>query len=204
MRSKVWIVTPDRFLRPEQTARLRDEVLLKWSAGTSKQRRDATILEVLLGTGLRVSEVCELQLRDLHLQGDEPAVFVRNGKGGRPRLVPISSMLAATVRRYLDGGSASQDDPMDRNRPVFLGQHGVGLTRFGVTKMWKSALRAAGLPNRWGIHATRHTYALEVYRRTRDLRMTQRLLGHTSPSTTMVYAALLDEDVRVAVETIWT
>jgi site-specific recombinase XerD len=60
------------------------------------------------------------------------------------------------------------------------------------------------LPGNWGIHATRHTYAVEVYRQTQDLRLTQRLLGHASVVTTTVYAALLDESVRAGVERIWS
>jgi site-specific recombinase XerD len=56
---------------------------------------------------------------------------------------------------------------------------------------------------RFGVHATRHSYAVEVYRKTRDLRLTQRLLGHSSPNTIQVYASLLDDDVRRGVEAIW-
>ena len=53
------------------------------------------------------------------------------------------------------------------------------------------------------VHATRHSYAVEVYRRTRDLRLTQRLLGHSSVTTTQVYADVLDQDVRDGVEMVW-
>ncbi len=77
------------------------------------------------------------------------------------------------------------------------------MTRFGISKIWKAALTAAGLSDRWGVRATRHTYAVEAYRKTKDLRLTQTLLGHTSPVTTTVYAALLDEDARAGVEKIW-
>jgi len=198
-----WVLTPDRFLRPEQVALLRDAVIIKWRTGTRKQLRDATILDVLLGSGLRVSEVCALRIGDLHLQGGAPALFVHRGKGGRARLVPISSSLAVTLNSFLDT-RGEIGEVLEPSYPVFVGQHGVELTRFGVSKVWKAALQAAGLPNRWGIHSTRHSYAVEIYRRTRDLRLTQRLLGHSSPTTTMVYANLLDEDVRAGVEQIWT
>jgi site-specific recombinase XerD len=69
--------------------------------------------------------------------------------------------------------------------------------------VWKAALAVAGLPVRHGVHASRHSYAVEIYRKTKDLRLTQRLLGHASPNTTQVYASLLDDDVRRGVEAIW-
>lgn len=160
------------------------------------------IVELLLGSGLRVSEACTLVVGDIHLEGDRPAVFVRHGKGGRPRLVPISSRLASDLLEFLEHKPA-WGEPLDADQPLFVGQHGASLTRFGLTKIWKATLRSSGLPESWGIHATRHSYAVEIYRLTRDLRLTQRLLGHSSVVTTMVYAALLDEDVRAGVERIW-
>jgi len=199
---KTWVLTPDRFLRGEHLTHLR-AVLEEWQrSGVAKRVRDATIIELLLGSGLRVSEACALKIGHVHLQDGSPAVFVRRGKGGRPRLVPISSRLASRLTTYLEA-KAGWGELVDADRPLFLGQHGVELTRFGLSKIWKVALAAAGLAGRWGIHATRHTYAVEAYRKTKDLRLTQTLLGHTSPVTTTVYAALLDEDARAGVEKIW-
>ncbi len=200
--SRVWVLTPDRFLRPEDVAALRASLEADRRRGNPRTVRDFAIVELLLGSGLRVSEACSLAIRDLHLQVGDPAIFVRNGKGGRARLVPISSRLAATLGAFIDR-KREWGEPLESDRPLFLGQHRVALTRFGMSKLWKSALRAARLPDRWGIHATRHTFAVEVYRQTRDLRLTQRLLGHASVVTTTAYAALLDEDVRAGVEKIW-
>ena len=199
---KAWVLTPDRFLRTEHLTQLR-AALEEWqTSGTPKQVRDAMIIELLLGSGLRVSEACALTVGHVHFQDGSPAIFVRRGKGGRPRLVPISSRLASRLTKYLES-KAGWGEPVDAGRPLFLGQHGVELTRFGLSKIWKVALAAAGLAGRWGIHATRHTYAVEAYRKTKDLRLTQTLLGHSSPVTTTAYAALLDEDARAGVEKIW-
>ncbi len=199
---KTWVLTPDRFLRPEQVAVLRATLETERQTGIRKSIRDAMIIELLFGSGLRVSEACALTVGDVHLQGESPAVFVRRGKGGRPRLVPIPMRLASALLEFL-AQKVTWGEPLDAPQPLFLGQHGVGFTRFGLTKIWKAMLRSAGLTASWGIHATRHSYAVEIYRRTRDLRLTQRLLGHSSVVTTMVYAALLDEDVRAGVERIW-
>lgn len=201
-RATTWVVTPDRYLRPEQVAALRETLELQRNTGFPKKVRDGVIVELLLGSGIRVSEACAIAVGDLHLHGTEPCVFVRHGKGGRARLIPISSRLAETLEAFLKFKIA-RNETLDPLSPLFLGQHGVPLTRFGMTKIWKGALREAGLPERWGIHATRHSFAVEAYRKTRDLRLVQRLLGHASVVTTTTYAALLDEDLRAGVEKIW-
>lgn len=157
--------------------------------------RNAVMVELLLGTGLRVSELCALRTGDLYLQDGRADVLVRRGKGGKARMVAISGRLAAYLRQYLEG--------VEPNGPLFVSERGGHLTRSAVHRVWKTALERAGLPTSWGVHATRHSYAVEVYRRTRDLRLTQRLLGHANVATTTVYANLLDEDVRRGVERVW-
>jgi site-specific recombinase XerD len=193
-------------LRPREVDQLRrsldEERRDGVSRGHPKPVRDAAIIETLIGTGLRVTEACLLRVGDLYLDGDHPSVFVRRGKGGRQRLVPISSRLGDYLREFLSQ-KQTWGQSNEREQPLFLGEHGVALTRWGITKIWKSALARAGLPPKWGVHSTRHTFAVEAYRQTRDLRLVQRLLGHASPVTTMAYAALLDEDVRAGVERIW-
>jgi len=91
---------------------------------------------------------------------------------------------------------------MTGTSPLFLSERFGAMSRSAIHRIWKAALEAAVLPTRWGVHATRHSYAVEVYRKTRDLRLTQRLLGHSSPVVTTVYANLLDDDVRRGVEQI--
>jgi hypothetical protein len=70
------------------------------------------------------------------------------------------------------------------------------MSRSAVHRTWKIALEAAALPTRWGVRATKQSYAAEVYRKTRDVRLTQWLHGHPSPVVTIVYASLLIDGVR--------
>ena len=164
--------------------------------------RNAAIVELLLGSGLRVSEACALRVADVFLRDGRADVLVRRGKGGKRRLVAISERLAEYLRAFL-AGAAEQGEEVDPDRPLFVSERGGALTRSAIDRIWKAALSNAGLPTRWGVHATRHSYAVEVYRKTRDLRLTQRLLGHSNVATTTVYANLLDEDVRKGVEKVW-
>lgn len=200
-----WLVTPDKFLTGEQVSRLRDHLERQRHVGLDtvdkKAVRNAAIVEVLLGTGLRVSEVCDLVVGDVFL--DAANVLVRRGKGNKARLVAIPKKLAGYIAEFT-AWKASVGEEISGTTPLFVSQRGDHLSRSGVHRIWKRALDAAGLPTSWGVHATRHSYATELYRRTRDLRLTQRQLGHSSPVITQVYASLVDEDVRRGVEMVWS
>ena len=202
MTSATWIVTPDKFLDGDQVTTLRAAMEAERCRGDRYAVRNAAIIETLLGTGLRVSELCSLLLADLFLDTNNPNVLVRRGKGGKTRLVAISGALARYLATFLAWKASVEESPRATS-PVFQSERGGNMHRSGVHRVWKAALKAAGLPARHGVHAARHSYAVELYRKTRDLRLTQRLLGHSSPNTTQVYASLLDNDVRRGVELIW-
>ena len=201
-----WLVTPDKFLSPPQIATLRGslEVGRSTAAATDDELavRNAVMIELLVGSGLRVSELCGLRVADVYLNNGRADLLVRRGKGGKSRMVAISRRLADYLRIFLARRTTEGRD-LEPERPMFLSERGGALTRSALHRIWKTALRRAGLPAIWGVHATRHSYAVEIYRKTRDLRLTQRLLGHANVATTTVYANLLDEDVRRGVEMIW-
>ena len=205
MRSN-WIVTPDKFLTSDQVRVLRAHV------GGERQRalveghrqpvRDAAIVEVLLGSGVRVSEACALRVGDLFLGDGRGDVLVRRGKRGKGRLVAISPQLATYVADFLNW-KANTGESIEQDAPLFVSERGGQLSRSAVHRCWKAILKSAGLPTRWGVHATRHSFATELYRCTLDLRLVQRLLGHASVATTQVYAAIIDDDARHGVAMIW-
>jgi site-specific recombinase XerD len=201
-----WLVTPDKFLSPEQVERLRASVESVRRSGLAANARiavrNSVMVELLLGTGLRVSELCALRVADVYSENGRADVFVRRGKGGKSRLVAISERLALYVRAYIGWEIRVGQQPAP-DGPLFRSERGRHLTRSALHRIWKGALARAGLPTTWGVHATRHSYAVEIYRKTRDLRLTQRLLGHSNVATTQVYASLLDEDVRRGVERVW-
>lgn len=205
-RGSTWIVTPDKFLRPEEVKRLRDHVeaqrLVGVNHGDRYAVRNAAIIEALLGTGLRVSEVCALDVGDLFLEAGGGHVLVRRGKGGKTRLVAIGDCLVGYLEAFL-AWKGTVGEATRGQTSLFVSERGGHMTRSAVHRIWKAALAGAGLPTRWGVHATRHSYAVEVYRKTKDLRLTQRQLGHSSPLVTTVYANLLDDDVRRGVAMVW-
>lgn len=205
-RTGTWLVTPDKFLAPDQVRTLRDYIEAQRITGNTRAARyairNAAMIEALLGSGLRVSELCRLVVADLFLDGACPSLLVRLGKGSKSRLVAISDRLAGYLEAFLEWKRLSAE-PTDAAAPLFISERGRNMCRSAAHRIWKAALAGARLPTRWGVHATRHSYAVEIYRKTRDLRLTQRQLGHSSPVVTTVYANLLDDDVRRGVALVW-
>jgi integrase/recombinase XerD len=160
------------------------------------------MVELLLGSGLRVSELCALAAGDVYLEDERADVLVRRGKGGKARMVALGERMAAYLRTFM-AWKEGVGEPVEQKAPLFRSERGRRLTRSAIHRIWKATLAVAGLPTRWAVHSTRHSYAVEVYRKTRDLRLPQRLLGHSNVATTTVYANLLDEDVRRGVEQVW-
>ncbi len=158
--------------------------------------RDRAMLEILYATGMRVSELLNLDLGDLNLE----AGFVRClGKGGKERIVPLTPLAVRYTREYLarvrpklkKGGSA---------RAVFLNQRGRRLTRQGFWKILKTYARAAGIKKKITPHVLRHSFATHLLENGADLRVVQELLGHADVSTTQIYTHLSQRRLREVYE----
>ena len=160
--------------------------------------RDRAILETLYGCGLRVSELCALDLPDLDPR--ERMLRVR-GKGDKQRVVPVGGPALAALRAWLRGGR----NEFRGRRPesaVFLNRRGGRLSRVSVWKVLKDCAAAAGLREDVSPHTLRHTYATHLLEGGADLRVVQELLGHADIGTTEIYThvdrAFLREAYRSA------
>ena len=101
-----WIITPDKYLTREETKQLRktcrERATIAKSKGIQAPVRDALIIELALGSGLRVSEMANLKAEDLYLKKGQGALHVKNGKGGKNRVVDIGSNLKKQILEFLD------------------------------------------------------------------------------------------------------
>ncbi len=160
--------------------------------------RDRAILEVLYGCGLRVSELCGLDLTDLDPQ--EGSLRVR-GKGSKQRVVPIGSPALAAIDAWLRGGRPAFGGKRP-NAAIFLNQRGGRLSRVSVWTLLKRCANLAGIPGEITPHTLRHTYATHLLEGGADLRIVQELLGHADISTTEIYThvdrAFIQEAYRAA------
>jgi len=149
--------------------------------------RDKAMLEVLYSSGIRVSELVELDMADLDLQ--EGVLRVR-GKGRKDRLTPIGSQAIKAVQRYFELRNA---DPRLQNHGtsrVFLNKHGQSLSTRSVRRKLDKYLVQAGLDPGISPHTLRHSFATHLLNNGADLRSVQELLGHQSLSTTQIYTHL--------------
>ncbi len=147
--------------------------------------RDRAILELMYATGLRVSEVINLKLADLHL---ELGIVQTLGKGQKERLVPIGDTAVMWVQRYLK--TARPKLLRTPNDYLFVNFHGNQLTRQGIWKNLKQQVKLAGIKKNVTPHTLRHSFATHILENGADLRIVQELLGHADISTTQLYTHL--------------
>lgn len=162
--------------------------------------RDRAMLELLYGTGARVSEVCGLGFGDLDLDG---ALLRVLGKRSRERIVPLVPVVVRVLREYLDAGrpvlvratGATRDDA----DAVFLGRRGHRLNRQAAWEVIRKRGSAAGLdPDVLSPHVLRHSCATHLLDHGADIRTVQELLGHASISTTQIYTRVATERLVAA------
>jgi integrase/recombinase XerC len=150
--------------------------------------RDAAVMALLYGSGLRISEALGLKRRDVPRPG-EGDVLIVTGKGAKTRMVPVLENVLALVADYV----AICPYSLPPEGPIFVGAHG-GPLRARIIQLAMERLRGAlGLPDSATPHALRHSFATHLLSRGGDLRAIQELLGHSSLSTTQVYTAIDSE-----------
>jgi integrase/recombinase XerD len=154
--------------------------------------RDRALLELAYGAGLRVSELCALNLTDLLLSENLVRVF---GKGGKERLVPIGRSVIGAVSVYLHTMRPTLDRGKSRGR-VFLNARGQPLSRVGAWGIVKRATQRAGITKRVTPHTLRHSFATHLLEGGADLRAVQEMLGHADLSTTQIYTHVDREYLR--------
>ena len=193
-----WIVTPDKFLTDEESKKLRrmceEAAIISKSKGNQMAVRNRLIIEMALGTGLRVSELANLKIDDIHIRKGQNSLIVNNGKGDKHRVVGFNNKLKTLIQEYLDYRKSMSSY-------LFASERGEKMTRFGVGRVFKTMAAKAGLDSKHSIHTLRHTYATNLYKASGyNLRMVQKQLGHSSITTTTVYSDVLNQDLTDALE----
>src|SRR3954464_1170454 len=150
--------------------------------------RDAAVMALLYGSGLRISEALGLKRRDVPLPGAGD-VLVVTGKGNKTRMVPVLRNVLALIQAYV----TMCPYPLPAEGPVFVGARGGPLSP-RIIQLTMARLRGAlGLPDSATPHALRHSFATHLLSRGGDLRAIQELLGHASLSTTQIYTGIDSE-----------
>ena len=154
--------------------------------------RDRAMLELMYGTGIRVSELLSLQLEDINIM----AGFLRClGKGRKERIIPVNQTSILWVERYL---ARSRHGLLKRNqdRTLFLNAHGRKMSRQGFFKILAQYGEKSGIKKDLTPHILRHSFATHLLENGADLRAVQEMLGHADISTTQIYTHLTKSRLR--------
>ena len=175
---KLWKILPDT-LSEEEVERLLQQPESKTLIG----KRNRAMIETLYGAGLRVSELINLQVDDLHLSER----YIRCiGKGRKERLVPIGSRACEQLVLYIETVRPIFNPPVER-RTLFLNKYGEGLSRQAVWQMIRKLAIDAGIAKKVSPHSLRHSFASHLLAHGAPLRVIQEMLGHADIATTQIY-----------------
>lgn len=153
--------------------------------------RNKAMLELLYGTGLRISELVSLTLHDVDF---ENCVIRCIGKGNKERIVPIGDYIIDSLHVYLEVRPLFFKH--GTNDYLFLNNHGLAMTRQGFFKILKKLLQEKGISKDVSPHTLRHSFATHMLEQGADLRVIQELLGHSDLATTRIYTHITNQRVK--------
>ena len=148
--------------------------------------RDKALFELMYSCGLRVSEICALNIEDIYF--DESLVKV-TGKGDKQRLVPMGMRAIQNINDYLNNGRSKLVKSI-RENALFLNFRGERITRKGIWKNLKTKMQLLGIRKDVTVHTLRHSFATHLVQNGADIRYVQNFLGHKSINTTEIYTHL--------------
>lgn len=175
------------------TAEEAEAVLAQPELSTARGLRDRAILETLYATGLRRQEMEALTVEDLDLRAD--VVFVREGKGKKDRMIPLSERAAAWLTKYLEEARPQLVRKRDPGN-VFLGRRGAPLQGGQMSQLVRTYLRAADVSKEGSCHMFRHTMATLMLEGGADIRYVQQMLGHATITSTEIYTHVAIRKLR--------
>jgi integrase/recombinase XerD len=146
--------------------------------------RDVAMIELLYGTGMRISECIELNLEDVHLSMGFVRIY---GKGGKERIVPLGKSALYACETYLQQARHLLQGNYPKTDAFFINRRGKRLTRQGCWKLLKQHALSANIKKEMTPHTLRHSFATHLIENGADLRSVQEMLGHADISTTQIY-----------------
>ncbi len=160
-----------------------DAMIAMIPQGTEESLRNETIIELLYGSGLRVSELTEARISRLNL---EEGFMLVEGKGSKQRIVPLSPSATDLLREYLEQRSMKNVKP-EASDTIFISRLGRGMSRVMVFYIIRDLAALAGIHKKVSPHTLRHSFATHLLEGGASLRAIQELLGHESITTTEIY-----------------
>ena len=155
--------------------------------------RDKAMLELMYGSGLRVSELVNLTIYNIDLNNK---LILIEGKGSKERIVPMSNYSIDALNNYLkERSKLLKNNNLDEEK-LFLNNHGKGITRHGFNYILQNILKDNNIDSNITPHSLRHTFATDLLNNGADLRSIQELLGHSDITTTRIYTHVLNTKIK--------
>lgn len=154
--------------------------------------RNKTMIELAYSSGLRVSELVNLKLKDLHLESGFIQIF---GKGSKERIVPVGEVAIDLLNKYISTGRVAYQNIKSKDY-VFITRRGTNMTRQNFFDIIRQKAALAGIEKEISPHKLRHSFATHLLERGIDLRLIQELLGHESISTTEIYTHINNQRLK--------
>ena len=173
-----------------------DSMIAQLDMSKPESHRNRAIIEMLYGSGLRVSELVNLRLSDIYRQEGFMRII---GKGSKQRLVPISPVADQWLQYWLEDRSKLDIKP-EYSDIVFLNRYGRQLTRAMIFTIIKTLAKQADIHKNISPHTLRHSFATHLLQNGADLRIIQQLLGHEDITTTEIYTHIEIQDLREAIQ----
>jgi len=197
---KKWAITPNRLLRREEVEALQKCAMKRarrWQHGKSSRVLEHVVLEIALGSGLRVAEIAGLACGDVSLGELSGSILVRNGKGGKRRTVVISARLCRVLKRHIHWKNL-RNQSLDHSAPLLASTQTEGqISTRALQKMFRRLQEAAGV-SRHRFHDLRPTYGSFLLRASgNDLVFVKDQMGHADLSTTAIYLHALNAEKAV-------
>lgn len=157
-------------------------------------QRNRALLELLYGTGIRVSECCSLRLKDIDFQIGTILVV---GKGHKERYIPIGSYAVDAIHTYINDGRKKLLKQEEEGKNLFLNYRGGNLSPRGVRKVLDEMVKKTATTFHISPHVLRHTFATHLLNEGADMRSVQELLGHSHLSSTQIYTHVTKEHLKL-------
>ena len=191
-----------KYFTEQQIKLLRRTVRDQAKTGRLTHVREWIAIDLLTSSGTRVSECSNIRCGDIKAGYGQSALFVREGKGSRSRTIQIPQSLKKHLTKFLKWKSVN-GEPVEKDDYLFIGQRGAWSSQ-AIQQIVKKYLKLLGLYETGkSAHSLRHSYAVALYRSEKDIRATQKQLGHASIQTTMLYADVCLEDIQEQVKGLW-
>ena len=172
---------------------------LKTLADSRKAWRDHFMFDLMLNTGLRLSETIGLNVKDVHNGYSSKEVLEINGKGNRVRQIPLNKNIQSHINKYI-----ARHKKMDKNfclaNPLFLSRNRRRITQRAVQFNFDNWIKLSGIEGKYSPHSLRHTVGTELMKKCGNIRKVQEFLGHKFVSTTQIYTGVTKEDLAECAE----